>query len=169
MLTFQAEFQKFDKKGEKTGWTYIDVTAEQIKKLNPGTKKSFRVKGKIDTFKFAGVALIPMGEGDFILPINAEMRKGTKKQKGDTAIFQLSIDKEEYKLNEELVACLKEDKKAKTNFDKLPRSHQNYYSKWIDSAKTIETKSKRIAQCLFAFANNMDYGEMLRHFRDQKL
>lgn len=169
MLTFQAELQKFDKKGEKTGWTYIDVTAEQIEKLNPGTKKSFRVKGKIDAFKFAGVALIPMGEGEFILPINAEMRKGTKKQKGDSAIFQLAIDKDEYQLNEELVACLKEDKKAKTNFDKLPRSHQNYYSKWIDSAKTIETKSKRIAQCLFAFANNMDYGEMLRHFRDQKL
>ena len=54
--------------------------------------------------------------------------------------------------------------------DFIPFSfYQNYYSKWIDSAKTIETKSKRIAQCLFAFANNMDYGEMLRHFRDQKL
>jgi hypothetical protein len=47
------------------------VTSEQIEKLNPGTKKSFRVKGKIDFFKFARAALMPMGEVDFILPINA--------------------------------------------------------------------------------------------------
>ena len=86
------------------------------------------------------MALIPTGEVDFILPINAEMRKGTKKQNGDSAIFQLTIDREELQLNAELIACLKEDKKAKRNFDKLLRSHQNYYSKWIDSAKTIETK-----------------------------
>jgi uncharacterized protein YdeI (YjbR/CyaY-like superfamily) len=68
------------------------------------------------------------------------MRKGTKKQKGDSAILQLTIDREEFQLNEELIACLKEDKNAKRNFDKLPSSHKNYYSKWIESAKTIETK-----------------------------
>ena len=44
------------------------------------------------------------------------MRKGTKKQKGDSAILQLTIDREEFQLNEELIACLKEDKKAKRNF-----------------------------------------------------
>lgn len=44
------------------------------------------------------------------------MRKGTKKQKGDSAILQLTIDREEFQLNEELIACLKEDKKAKINF-----------------------------------------------------
>ena len=71
MLSFQAELQKFDNRGEKTGWIYIVVTSEQIEKLNPGTKKSFRVKGKIDFFKFARAALMPMGEVDFILPINA--------------------------------------------------------------------------------------------------
>ncbi len=43
------------------------------------------------------------------------MRKGTKKQKGDSAILQLTIDREEFQLNEELIACLKEDKKAKRN------------------------------------------------------
>lgn len=70
MLSFQAELQKFDKRGEKTGCTYIVVTSEQIEKLNPGTKISFHVKGKIDSFKFEGAALIPMGEVNFILPIN---------------------------------------------------------------------------------------------------
>ena len=78
-LTFEAIINKFDNQGEKTGWRYIEIPPVLAQQLFPGNKKSFRVKGLLDGHVIKGVALLPMGDGDFILPINATMRKGTKK------------------------------------------------------------------------------------------
>jgi hypothetical protein len=169
MIKFTALLEKFGKKGEKTGWTYFVIRSEQTKKINPGVKTSFRVKGKLDAFPIKGVAIIPMGEGDFIMPVNAAMRKGIKKQKGEKVLVQLELDKAPLKINADFLACIADDKKAKTFFDKLPKSHQNYYSKWIDSAKTDETKAKRIAQSINGFRMNMNYPEMLRYYKANKL
>ena len=83
MIQFTTTILKFDKQGEKTGWMYIHVTAVLAEKLNPGVKKSFRVKGKFDEYLFKGVTLLPMGGGDFIIAFNATMRKGTGKRNGD--------------------------------------------------------------------------------------
>src|SRR3989344_2097495 len=131
-------------------------------------KKSFRVKGKLDNYTLSKVALIPMGEGDFILPINGDMRKAIKKQKDDVVVLKLEEDTAELTLSEDMLVCLEEDKAAKKYFESLPKSHQQYYSKWIESAKGAETKAKRIALCLYAFANKMSYGEMMRYNREKK-
>ena len=82
MITFTATIEKFDKKGEKTGWQYIEISRAQAKKLKD-SKVSFRIKGMIDSFKLKQTALIPMGEGKFILPINATMRKAIGKHHGE--------------------------------------------------------------------------------------
>lgn len=169
MIKFTALLEKFGKKGEKTGWTYFMIRAEQTKKINPGVKTSFRVKGKLDNFPIKGIAIIPMGEGDFIMPVNAEMRKGIKKQKGEKISVQIELDTAELKLSEDFIACLKEEKEAKAFFEKLPKSHQNYYSKWIESAKTTETKAKRIAQSINGFKMKMNYPEMIRYYKANKL
>lgn len=169
MIKFTALLEKFGKKGEKTGWTYFVIRSEQTKKINPGVKVSFRVKGKLDDFPIKGVAIIPMGEGDFIMPVNATMRKGIKKQKGEKILVQLELDKDELKINSDFITCLEDDKKAKAFFDKLPKSHQNYFSKWIDSAKTDETKAKRIAQSINGFKMGMNYPEMIRYYKANKL
>ncbi|HEY1039821.1 MAG TPA: YdeI/OmpD-associated family protein, partial [Bacteroidia bacterium] len=164
----KATLLKFSKKGEKTGWTYVEIPGEIISQIKPGTKKSFRVKGKIDNYAISKVALLPMGEGDFIMPINGDMRKAIKKQKDDEVFLKLEEDKEELKLSEDMMACLEDDKAAKKFFESLPKSHQQYYSKWIESAKTEETKAKRIAQCLHAFSNKMTYPEMMRYNKAKK-
>src|ERR1051325_8076396 len=135
MVKFTALLEKFGKKGEKTGWTYFVIRSEHTRKINPGVKTSFRVKGKLDNFPIKSVAILPMGEGDFIMPVNAAMRKGIKKQKGEKIVVQLELDKAPLKLNSDFLACLADDEKAKIFFDTLPKSHQNYYSKWIESAK----------------------------------
>ncbi len=168
MIQFKATLLKFDKKGEKTGWTYVEIPEELIRKIKPGMKKAFRVKGKLDNYALSKVALIPMGEGDFILPINGEMRKAIKKQKGDVVVLKLEEDTAELTLSEDLMVCLEDDKAAKKYFESLTKSHQQYYSKWIESAKSAETKAKRIAQCLHAFTNKMSYGEMIRYNKEKK-
>ena len=50
MISWTATIKKFDKQGEKTGWTYIEVPAELANKLQPGNKKGFRVKGRLDNY-----------------------------------------------------------------------------------------------------------------------
>jgi len=162
MIQFTAPILQFDKKGEKTGWSYIDVPAHLAAELKPGVKKSFKVKGKLDAFAIHQVALIPMGNGNFIIPFNAAMRKGTGKKKGAMVKVQLMEDKKEYQLNNDLLECLADEPAALDFFNTKSRSFQNYYSKWIESAKTETTRAKRIAMAVSSLAMKIEFGDMLR-------
>ncbi|MBC7652506.1 MAG: DUF1905 domain-containing protein [Deinococcales bacterium] len=162
MLSFTATILKFAEQGEKTGWTFINVSSHQAQQLKPNTKKSFRVKGKLDEYVFEGVALVPVGEGNFILAINATMRQALKKRKGDTVKVVLEFDEKGYQLHADFIDCLNDEPMALSYFNTLSKGHQNYFSKWIESAKTTETTSKRIALAVSALAKKMGYPEMIR-------
>lgn len=153
---------KFDKKGEKTGWTYIVIPADIAGKLKPGNKKSFRVKGKLDNYVFDKTALLPMGEGEFILPLNAIIRKGIGKREGAILNVEMQEDKSAFIFNPDMMACLADEPSAIKFFESLPGSHQRYFSKWIDSAKSDATKTKRIALTVNALARGKGYAEMIR-------
>ncbi len=168
MVSFSTTIEKFSKQGEKTGWTYIVVPDKIAKKLNPGVKKSYRVKGKLDEFKIEKTSLIPMGEGDFILPINAAIRKATSKRFGATLKVQLELDHSPILPPTELIECLQDEPEAFKYFNSLPQSHRNYFTKWIGSAKTEPTKTKRIALVVKTMVRKMDFGAMLREERDER-
>jgi hypothetical protein len=161
-VQFTTVIQRFAKQGEKTGWTYIEVPADVASKICPGNKKGFRTKGKLDNHKFSGKSVLPMGSGNFILTINAPLRKAIGKKAGAMLNVEIEFDKSEYELNPEFMECLEDDPQAFKFFRTLPRSHQNYFSKWIDSAKTDSTKAKRIAMALNAFLKKQGFPEMLR-------
>ena len=168
MIEFTTTILQFSQQGEKTGWTYIEIPADLANKLKPGNKKSFRVKGKLDDLSIKGIALIPMGGGRFIMALNAAIRKGIHKKKGAMLKARLEVDNKGYELNKEFVECLNDEPVAMTYFKTLPKSHQNYFSKWIESAKTVQTKAKRIAQAVNGLSKKMGYGEMLRDLKKQK-
>lgn len=163
MIQFTTAIKQFGQQGEKTGWTYVEIPADLAEELNPGNKKSFRVKGKLDNFSIKQIALLPMGGGAFIMPLNAAMRKGIGKRKGAMLKLQLVPDKEAFKHNEDFIQCLADDPQAKNFFETLPKSHQNYFSKWIDAAKTEPTKIKRITMAVNALSKKWGYPEMLRN------
>lgn len=167
MVTFNTTILKFDKQGEKTGWTYIEITAAKAKKLKPETKVSFRVKGTLDTFKIKQVALMPMGDGNFIMPLNAAMRKGIGKKQGDKLKVTLEADNSEFEFSADFIECLRDDPEAYDFFQSLTGSHQKYFSKWIDSAKTSATKTKRIVMAVTALAKKQGYPEMIRSNKGQ--
>jgi uncharacterized protein YdeI (YjbR/CyaY-like superfamily) len=75
---------------------------------------------------------------------------------------QLIEDKSEFVFNSDLMECLNDEPDAFNFFKTLRGSHQRYFSKWIDSAKTEQTKAKRIAQAVNALAKKQGYPEMLR-------
>lgn len=168
MLRFTATLEKFAEQGEKTGWTFIRITAKQAQLLKPGNKKSFRVKGRLDAHTISGVALIPMGGGDFIMAVNTTMRKALGKKKGDKLSVQITADEKLPVVNKELMACLADEPLAEAAFSKLPRSHQLYYSRWIESAKTEPTQAKRIAMTVSALAKKMSFAEMLRAAKNER-
>lgn len=168
MICFTTTILKFGQQGEKTGWTYIVVSSELAQQLKPGNKKSFRVKGKLDNYAIKSVALLPMGEGDFIMALNAAMRKGIKKQKGAQVHVQLETDVEEIKPSAELMECLADEPEALKSFQGLSKGHQNYFSKWIDSAKTEATKAKRIAHTIRFLAGGKSFSEMIRTLKKEK-
>ncbi|MEO6404554.1 MAG: YdeI/OmpD-associated family protein [Ferruginibacter sp.] len=168
MFSFTTTIKKFGEQGEKTGWTYIVVPETISKKLNPGVKKSYRVKGKLDEFPIEKVALIPMGGGDFILAINAAIRKATGKRYGSKLTVQLELDISPILAPLELLECLQDEPDALKYYNALPQGHRNYYTKWIQAAKTEPTKTKRIAVVIKTMALKMDFGTMLRFEREEK-
>jgi hypothetical protein len=168
MVHFTTTIKKFDKQGEKTGWTYIQVLAKEAELLNPGVKTSYRVTGKLDDFAIAKVAILPTGDGSFILPLNAAIRKNIRKGKGDTLQVQLELDKEPLALDPDFLECLQDDPEALHFFQSLAKGHQNYFSKWIESAKTSPTKAKRIAMAVTALSKGMGFPEMLRAQKAEK-
>ena len=109
-----------------------------------------------------------MGEGNFIMAINGTMRKAIGKMKGDAVEVGIAIDEKGYQLNEDFLACLEDEPLALAFFQTLTKGHQTYYSKWIESAKTIETKTKRITNSIRYLSQNLGYGEMIRGLKEEK-
>ena len=90
------------------------------------------------------------------------MRKAIGKKHGATVKVQLTEDKSEFVFNKDFIECLDYDPPAKDFFQSLTGSHQRYFSKWIDEAKTEPTRTKRIAMSVNALAKKWGYPEMIR-------
>lgn len=161
MITLEATICRFEQKGEKSGWRYVLIPDEAAEALNPGVKKSFRIKGTLDKIRVEQVALLPMGDGSFILPLNGALRRQLAKSTGETVSLKIALDERPIALEPDFISCLSEEPEAKNFFQSLPRGHQQYFSKWIGSAKTQATRDKRIAQALRALAAGRGFSEMM--------
>ena len=109
-----------------------------------------------------------MGDGSFILPINGTIRKAIAKEAGDKLKAELSCDERPLTIDKDFMQCLKDDHAAYTFFNSLARSHQLYFSKWIESAKTPATKTRRITMAVIALAAQQGYPEMIRANKSQR-
>jgi uncharacterized protein YdeI (YjbR/CyaY-like superfamily) len=64
--------------------------------------------------------------------------------------------------------CLSDEPEARKFFLTLSKGHQNYFIKWIESAKTEPTRTKRTAQAVNAFSKHMGFPEMLRAIKAER-
>jgi uncharacterized protein YdeI (YjbR/CyaY-like superfamily) len=161
MIEFHARLEKFGANKDKSGWTYVIIPAVQALRLSK-QKTSFRIKGTLDQLEIKQVAILPAGDGNFMLAINAGMRKHIHKKPGDEIILKIALDQSELLPDQDFLDCLYEVPLAIKKFESLPKSHQNYYIKWIQSAKTINTKANKIALAVDALSRGLHFGEMLR-------
>ena len=169
MITFKAEIERFEKNGEKTGWSYVFIPGSLANQIKENCKKSFRVKGKIDQVSISGVAMVPMGAGDFIIALKASLRKELKKEEGAVVEVQLEEDKDfKIELPEDLALCLSDEPALLEKFMEMPMSHRNWYINWVNSAKTEPTRTKRIVKIISAMDRNLTFGEMMREDKQSK-
>ena len=97
-----------------------------------------------------------------MIPLNAAARKHIGKGKGAMVQVKIEQDKTPAQRPDWLEECLEYEPEALAYFNTLPMSHQNYFIKWIESAKTETTKTKRIAQTVTALSRRLGFGEMIR-------
>jgi hypothetical protein len=169
MINFNTIILQFDELGEKTGWTYIAIAADLAQQLKPGNKKSFRVKGMLDSHPIKAVALMPMGEGNFIMAINADMRKGIHKRAGAMLQVAIEVDNDtQVTVPDDVQECFEFEPDAQTYYDSLPQGHQRYFINWINSAKTEPTRTMRIENLIKAMLNKWDYNQMIRAMRKER-
>jgi uncharacterized protein YdeI (YjbR/CyaY-like superfamily) len=96
------------------------------------------------------------------------MRKATGKRFGATLKVELELDIAPILPPAELLECMEDEPEALKYFNSLPQGHRNYFTKWIESAKTDATKAKRIALVIKTMVRKMDFGAMLREERDER-
>jgi len=168
MVEFDTIMLQFAEQGEKTGWTYIEIPADIAQQLKPNNKKSFRVRGMLDGLAVSGMALMPMGEGNFIMALKAEVRRGLHKNAG--AMLHVSIEEDpEYKVEvpDDLQECFDFEPEAVEFFNSLPKSHRDYFIKWIEQAKTSETRAKRVVNTVNAMLRKWRYNTMMRELKKE--
>lgn len=160
--SFKSIILKFATKGEKTGWTYLEIPLEIIPKLKLKTKKEFRIKGLLDDVKFERLATYPVGDGNFIIAINAELRKKLGKKEGATVQVKFELDTSEALQSQELMDCLNEDPAALKQFNSLTLSHRSYFHRYVFTAKGVDTRAGRIVNTINAMYKKQSFGEMIR-------
>ena len=106
MIHFKAVIKKFGEQGEKTGWSYIEVPEEVASKIKPGIQKIIQGKGRLDNYPIDRTSLLPMGGGNFIIPVNATIRKALGKRKGAVINASLEADEREVEINKAFLNVL---------------------------------------------------------------
>jgi hypothetical protein len=168
MVEFTTMILQFAEQGEKTGWSYIEIPADVARQMKPGNKKSFRVRGMLDALAVSGMALMPMGEGNFIMALKAEVRKGIHKNAG--AILHVKLEEDvdfKVEMPADLQECFDFEPEALEFFNTLAKSHREYFIKWIEGAKTSETRAKRIVNTINAMLRKWSYNVMIREMRKE--
>ncbi len=166
MIHLKAEIERFETNGEKTGWSYVFIPNAIADQIKPGERRSIRVKGTIDQVEISGIGLMPMGQGDFIMALNKELRKKLRKEAGAKVELNLSFDADfKIEMPDDLEICLADEEVLLKQFLSMPKSHQNYFINWLNTAKTEVTRTKRLVMIVNAMAKKYDFGQMVRAAR----
>ena len=114
-----------------------------------GTRAQVKVKGTLDGYPYRG-SIVPMGGGVHVMGLRKEIRDAIGKSAGDTVKVVMEIDSEPrmVEIPSDFKKALNKNKKIKVTFDKLSYSHRKEYVMWIESAKKIDTRIRRITKAI---------------------
>lgn len=163
MIYLKTEIEKYESNGEKTGWSYVYLPQEIADQIKPNSRRGFRVKGFLDELAVNGLSATPIKNDGFIIPLNKNLRKALKKEEGAVVELRLAFDADfKIVMPEVLEICLAQEEGLLEYFLSLPKSHQNYFINWLNTAKTEPTLTKRLVMLVNAMALKQDFGAMIR-------
>jgi hypothetical protein len=136
--TFDAEIVEAD-----GGGAYVRVPPEVVAAL--GGKGRIPVRATFDRIAYRG-SVVSMG-GEKVIGVLKAIRTQLGKQPGDTVTVALELDHAERSVQvpDDLRAALDEAGLGAA-FDGLSYSHQREYVSWIQEAKKVETRGRRITE-----------------------
>ena len=108
-----------------------------------GTRGRVAVKGTINGFPFR--TNIQPADGRHLLTFNKQLQAGANAKAGDTVSVVMERDTEVpvVEVPAELARAFRNNKKAKTLWDKLAYTHRKEFAQWISAAKQEETRERR--------------------------
>ncbi len=166
MITHKAEIERFESNGEKTGWSYIFIPQDVADQIKGGNRREIRVRGHIDNVAVQGMCLMPVKFEGFILPIKKSLRKELRKESGASVLVSLEFDVDfKIEIPDDLEVCLSDEDDLLERFFTMPKSHQNYFINWLNTAKTEATRTKRLVMIVNAMYHRLDFGAMIRAAR----
>lgn len=141
---FTAIIEKPDD-GMDTAYVSVPFKTEEVF----GKKGHIKVKAWFDGHPYRGL-LSNMGTGSHIIILRKDIRKAIGKNVGDKVSVQLELDTEERKveLPDELKKALNKEPQAKKFFETLSYTNRKEYSAWVNSAKKVETRQKRLTETI---------------------
>ncbi|MEA3057059.1 MAG: hypothetical protein QOD30_2491 [Actinomycetota bacterium] len=126
--------------------TGIEVPPDVVEAL--GTSKRPPVRVTINGYTYRSTVAV-MG-GKYMVGVSAEHRAGAGVAGGDEIDVDIALDDEPrtVEVPRELAKALAKDKTAKARFDALSYSNQRRHADGIASAKTDETRRRRLEKTL---------------------
>jgi hypothetical protein len=123
--------------------TGIQVPADAVAALGPARQPLVRVT--IGSYAYR--SKVAVRGGVFLLPVSAEHREGAGVAAGDEVEVTLELDTEprEVAVPPDLADALSGEPEAQAFFDGLSASRKGWFVTSIESAKTPETRARRVA------------------------
>lgn len=125
-------------------WTYLDIPLEVTQKL--GTRGQIKVIGTINGHPFRTSAR-PHGDGSHYIVVNRSIRDAIQAIPGDVVHVEMDRDTAPRTVDvpADFITAIEADQKLRKSFDSLSYSHKKEFVDWIESAKKMETRDRRIA------------------------
>ena len=134
-------------KNDKTA-TGIEIPAAVVDGLGAGKRPKVCVTINDYTYRSS----IAVMNGKFMVGISAENRADCHVSGGDVIDVEITVDNEPRKVEvpEQLARALKSNRAAKAKYESLSYSNQLRHALAVSTAKTEETRQRRLASVLAA-------------------
>jgi hypothetical protein len=137
---------KIQKQTHKGGWHYVVISG--ISASEKSASGLVRISGTVDDYAIKQFNLLPMKDGNMMLPLKTPLRKAIRKTEGDSVRVILYSDDSVVVVPDDILMSLMDYPKAHHFFMTLSESNKKHYIDWIEASKKMETKVNRIIKTI---------------------
>ncbi len=128
-------------------WTYMDIPLEVTQEL--GAKGQIKVIGSINGHPFRTSAR-PHGDGSHYVVVNRSIRDAIQSTRGDVVHVVMERDTAPRTVDvpDDFAEAMESNQQLAKSFESLSYSHKKEFVDWIESAKKVVTRERRITKSL---------------------